>query len=115
MSEMVERVARALYEGALADHRAGLRPLVFADMTGPDHRYWLARAREAIVAMREPTEAMVDAAMSFGWQPEPLNIGYDDAWRVMIDAALGLPPNAGRPCDGSDGLAEVAGEVGRRP
>lgn len=48
------------------------------------------RARAAIEAMREPTEAMEDAAMDADGTNMPLAISYDDAWRAMIDEALGI-------------------------
>lgn len=59
-------------------------------MVNPDDDFELI-ARTAIEAMREPTEAMNYAAMSHGmqsWQSLPMNIGYDVAWRAMIDEAL---------------------------
>ncbi len=68
MSEMVERVARAMLEDS-------------------DFKHWIdweSAARAAISAMREPTDAMVSAGLKLvDW-----NLGADDAWRAMIDAAL---------------------------
>jgi hypothetical protein len=88
MSEMIERVARAMMEqdalGATADgpgiHRGGWRA-------------YEGMARAAIAAEREPTEAMVtggEVAM-FEWRPKPESWTLDmtrEAWRAMIDAAL---------------------------
>lgn len=78
MSEMVERVARAIYfrgddQGDTAWHHCQLW-----------HRD-VAReqARAAIEAMREPTEAMVKAA--YGRERTGTERGN---WRAMIDAAL---------------------------
>jgi hypothetical protein len=73
MDEMVERVARAIYEEGLTRSRMG------------DHTYeaMLATARAAIAAMREPSAAMANS-------PD-LWLGPDEIteqWRVMIDAAL---------------------------
>lgn len=76
MSEMVERVARALAneEGYAYD------PV-------PYNR----RARAAIEAMREPTDAMVDAG---GWLGGENGVGDSSArvvWTGMIEAALVKP------------------------
>lgn len=66
--EMVDRVARALAEvdGATADY------------------FDLARA--AIEAMREPTDAMVQAAMPLAFTAR---VSQRELWDKMIDAALG--------------------------
>ena len=78
MSEMVERVARAISGG---DDPANVLEI---------HRH---RAKLAIEAMREPTEAMVDAGRN-----EPVSHSWgsggefitdpDEVWQAMIDAAL---------------------------
>lgn len=47
---------------------------------------WMRAARAAIEAMREPTDAMVDAAMDrdlLGYDAPPSSV-----WQAMIDAAL---------------------------
>lgn len=75
MSEMIERVALAISGG---DDPASILKI---------HRH---RARAAIKAMREPTEAMVTAGAGaedhefgvIGLQPAT------EAWRLMIDEAL---------------------------
>jgi hypothetical protein len=71
MSEMIERVGRALaeQEGYAYD------PLPYD-----------ARARAAIEAMREPTEGMVTAG---GVQRNCFSCGgHVEGWQLMIDAAL---------------------------
>jgi hypothetical protein len=71
MSEMVERVAVALfshYMTALPDNATAI-------------------ARIAIAAMREPTEAMIEAAKTNHWTCDG-ETGMDGVWRDMIDAAL---------------------------
>lgn len=71
MSEMVERVARAIRDGM---------PLE------PTWEDWQEQAREAIAAMREPTEAMNLA----GWL-SPMSPPMSPpkwCWQAMIDAAL---------------------------
>jgi hypothetical protein len=75
MTEMIERVARAM-----CDERCdwGCRFV---------REYWITAARAAIEAMREPTDAMLEFRLFFGsgeacqWAPH--------VWRAMIDAALG--------------------------
>lgn len=75
MSEMADRVARAIHAKAYetrGDTGATL---------GPD---WRAVARAAIEAMREPTEAMIAA----GWVGLPHEIDPQHPYQQMIDAAL---------------------------
>lgn len=78
-NEMVERVAKALYEATPFKETEG----------GYDAQSDLYRrscrllARAAIEAMREPTDAMVDAA--YGRERTGTERGN---WRAMIDAAL---------------------------
>lgn len=79
MSEMVERVARAMADRSKA-RVAGLHLLNAIPMDGEED--FMKMARAAIEAMREPTGAMEDAAFS-----STLTIpkrGY----QAMIDAAL---------------------------
>ena len=72
MSEMIERVARAIMD---AD----------GDPKGCEiMEYQMRRARAAIEAMREPTAAMRQAASH---DLEEFDPGI--AWRTMMDAALG--------------------------
>ena len=76
MSEMVERVARAIWT-----MRAESFPHdSFDDL--PEHEKKMARiyARHAIEAMREPTEPMNEAGSGF--------VQSEFAWEAMIDAAL---------------------------
>ncbi len=64
-SSMTERVARAIAT-ALGE---------------PDWRPYVAAARAAVLAMREPTVDMLDAAV-----PDLPDWGYlPDDWRAMID------------------------------
>jgi hypothetical protein len=67
MSEMIERVGRALAE----EECYAYDPLPYD-----------ARARAAIAAMREPTDTMIDAVGS-SWGPQ-----LEDNWHKMIDEAL---------------------------
>jgi hypothetical protein len=89
MSEMIEKVARAMYEKL----RAELTPEKVNDWESvkAEGSYHMA-ARAAVEAMREPTRAMRDAGQNPCWTP--LSPTYDDdaavggMWRAMIDAAL---------------------------
>jgi hypothetical protein len=89
MSEMVERVARTMYDSIdaeMSDPDAGLHWDDLPD--GPDYEtwtkaFWLLRARAAIAAKREPTTAMWDAC---GREQADFETGI--GWQVMIDEAL---------------------------
>ncbi len=76
MNEMIERVANAM--AFHSDRQAHTKPWMVK---------WDDLARVAIAAMREPTEAMLDAAVARDYRGE----GPDTAsehWRAMIDQAL---------------------------
>lgn len=75
MSEMVERVARAI-----ADNIQAALP----DGVVVDYHY---AARAAIEAMRRPTEAMVDAGYDFTADP-CWREDFIKGWQAMIDEAL---------------------------
>ncbi len=88
-NEMIDRVAKAIKDcGAYTP-----------DWQGADEDL-IIMARAAIAAMREPTEAMMEAAADLhtqeGWcatdlghEADPNDMG--NIWRAMIDAALKLP------------------------
>jgi hypothetical protein len=95
MSEMIERVAKAMFRSLDADPR-----FIGRDDLTPEHPGWrlyCCQAQAAIEAMREPTDAMVAAAHNSdfeSWSPEPGegrdSLDLDVAWRAMIDAALNV-------------------------
>jgi hypothetical protein len=90
MSEMVERVARAMFEDDQFDYEPKMPTW---EETGAREEY-RRKAKIAIRAMREPSEAMIDAAYT-GYDSEGFGIGRHDAltvWQAMIDATL---PDAG--------------------
>jgi hypothetical protein len=78
MNEMVERVARVMFEvdrgGSWDDVRENSKAM------------WRSFARSAIGAMREPTEAMQEA----GWATSDRDYGLkpSEVWSAMIKAAL---------------------------
>lgn len=79
----IERVARAIYAAVLAG--AGCQSTL--DEVPPEvQEIWLDAAREAILAMREATSAMVKAEEDLGGPPNrmPAKLVFD----VMIVAAL---------------------------
>lgn len=85
MTDMVERVARAI---AFADLDEQSRAVINMDanmMYVADHYVELARA--AIEAMREPTDEMLWAARAVRYADE----GSMEIWNGMIDAALAKP------------------------
>jgi hypothetical protein len=85
MSEMVERVARAI----CAD-----RAEPWLGLSEDDRRSYCETARAAIDAMRQPTREMVAAAErrddpgSSVFEEPFVAIPHDEAWEIMIDAAL---------------------------
>jgi hypothetical protein len=85
MSEMAERVSRALYpdQWASQDTCLEIDPDYYASPTETEQRVnLLAQGRRALEAMRIPTEAMIQAGI-----PGPINNPLR-IWRAMIDAAL---------------------------
>lgn len=78
MSEMIERVAKALkgYEAAVLLDTGSVNP--------GGKEYWEGKARAAIEAMREPTAAMIDAGDD-STGSSGLAIVH---WETMIDEAL---------------------------
>lgn len=82
MSEMVERVARAMKLRASqpVENLKSLEPVLVGSLGDA----WPYLARAAIEAMREPTEGMCKAH----WQTCEVGGGNAAAWRAMIDEAL---------------------------
>lgn len=76
MSEMVERVARALADCAMEPFDEISREKFIGD------------ARAVIKAMREPTPQMIEEAWAAA-----LNEDAKGVWRDMIETALGNPPH----------------------
>jgi hypothetical protein len=89
MSEMIERVAEAIWRQEFENHDR-LPPVEYRQLERTDRLDLEAMARAAIEAMREPTQSMLDAGLNgapiteYGWcDRETLDI-----WKPMIDAAL---------------------------
>lgn len=101
MTDMVERVAKAIYEreGYVYCDDAGMfQPVAWDKLDSDDCQVsrdgYRRMARAAIAAMREPTEEMLEAFhRDAHFEPENgVQIKcttVDDAYRAMIDAALG--------------------------
>ncbi len=81
MSEMIERVARAI---CLDAGRMGDAQAVEQQRVDRDWRNHIASARAAIEAMREPTKAQLEAA-------EGIVVGYDDFATGDGNIYLGIP------------------------
>lgn len=96
MSDMVERVARAMFEASIAMCDAQNMPPEalnwdeIPEKLPQDSRpMWLSFARAAIAAMREPTPGMVEAAPRMtGADGQEYLMGLVPVWNAMIDAAL---------------------------
>jgi hypothetical protein len=74
MSEMIEKVARA----------------IAVEIDGND-QYWRgfqSTSRAAIGAMRQPTVSMVQAGAKYDREIDLTFVGLEGIWRTMIDSAL---------------------------
>lgn len=80
MNEMIERVARALYEASDPDSDCP----IFDDLSAAWKWRYCYQAAKAVAAMREPTENM----RYQGWKVTRRNTLLAEVWRAMIDAAL---------------------------
>ena len=89
MSEMIERVARAMSEASIpfgvTDERDDARRDAWDAMDEISRRHWRRYARAAIEAMRKPSEAMINAARA-EMMMDPVRSA--NVFQVMIDAAL---------------------------
>lgn len=86
MSEFLERVSRALCQNA------GHDPDATHQVNSIDQENWtffVHAARAALEAMREPTQAMIDAARNDVLLADALGV-----WRTMINTALSESPPA---------------------
>jgi hypothetical protein len=84
MSEMVERMARAIYE----TDPVGVRP--WADAPASNREDCLACARAAIEPLYEPTAEMW-AAVNLIERGHVSKICSVEGWRAMLDAAKVAP------------------------
>jgi len=97
MSEIVERVAKAMREAVIRDDE-GEFPRLFdmLDFSGENkaHTVVNALARAAIEALREPTVAMLGLSeKALSLTCSPLNKWQlEMSWAIMIDAALSNTP-----------------------
>lgn len=76
MSEMIDRVARALAKAADDDYVSHME-------------FWRLYARAAIEEMREPTDAMEYAGATVA--DNIANVEAEACWKAMIDVALSAP------------------------
>ena len=84
MNEMVERVARALWEVGCNSGDP-----IFDELNPERQRALIALARTAITAMREPAKAMCEAACMDGLEGlVAVHLADVMKWHAMIDAAL---------------------------
>jgi hypothetical protein len=85
MSEMVERVAKAVHKlWCEFNEETGL----YEDLTPKEKEFSILASRAAIAAMREPTEAMILACHGApDLHPDDAH-GIVESWQSMIDEAL---------------------------
>jgi len=86
MTDMIERVARAMFERELDNGP-------WEQRTETQEAIYMADARAAIKAMREPTQEMRLAAVAEWCRPDPLpehgsTLVFNAIWQAMIDEAL---------------------------
>lgn len=86
MSEMIERVARAICRAGMSGPKDHLNK-----QENLNWRKFEIEARAAIEAMREPTNAMVEAS-NREWDGR-MSHRSSGAWQAMIDAALSPSPS----------------------
>lgn len=98
MSEMVERVARAMcnqYLKRLHDNETRREAVVEYEW-----HEWEGEAIAVIKAMRDPTARMTEAGLAAAWNEINADIGTVEiqtaigrtVWHYMIDAAIGEQP-----------------------
>jgi hypothetical protein len=82
MSEMIERVAKAINDAGYG-HTGEMPHSFFEELSPREKGLLLAMARAAIEAMREPTYEMLQRGHenNFGYCPT-------QAWKAMIEEAL---------------------------
>lgn len=92
MSEMVERVAKAICEAS----GRGWESLLGGDETEIRQRKYRNYARAAIEAMRDIPKPLLEASAGEDCHIDPLAGIYIDQWEAVIDAILNEKPhNAG--------------------
>ena len=92
-NEMIERVAKAIYDAHVSRQPRPADWLSWGELIAQGHqgRHRVedtrALARAAIEAMREPSEAMIDA----GYEYKGRGNTTEAVWRAMVAAALQEP------------------------
>lgn len=93
----LENIARAIWSEAGRPYKLrASRPSMTVPAPEPDWQRFLPAARAALLAVREPTDGMQDAAYQFEWSSGG-DGGAGDAtainvFKAMIDAALADAP-----------------------
>lgn len=78
---MIERVARAIHCNISSDY-------CWPYMLDDEKELYRIYARAALIAMREPDEAMVEAGQATECEHGDMTCGAANAWRAMIEVAL---------------------------
>ena len=84
MTYMIDKIARAMHASVNGHVQP---PPTWDNQSEQSQNYWRIGARAAIVAMREPTETMIDAGSKE--QRNILSKPIEGIWAAMIDDALG--------------------------
>lgn len=102
MTDIIDRVARALCEASLSNWDASSREETANGESPEEQReYWRDMARVAIATMREPTGGMFTAGQKAVASMEPKSVrtvDWEQVYSAMIDAAL---TTGGRDADAS--------------
>ena len=83
MTYMIDKIARAMH-ASVNGHV--IPPPTWDNQSEQSQNYWRIGARAAIVAMRKPTQEMIDLCVDLGHDRDDAV----DAWEDMIDSALGV-------------------------
>ena len=86
MTYMIDKIARAMH-ASVNGHVTP--PPTWDNQSEQSQNYWRIGARAAIVAMREPNEAMFRKLRLYENHPDKEFVMDGGMWREMIDAALG--------------------------
>lgn len=108
MSEMIERIARAIRAANALDDEGP-----YVGFKDAERRFDARLARAAIEAMREPTDDMLEQCYGMSTSGDGDGGCYADKrdakelWQRMIDEALNVPSTDARPAGAAHGTARA--------
>lgn len=83
---MVKRVSRAIRNDVMGHQ--GKQSQTWETISERARQDWLRTGKAAIAAMREPTQAMIEAGAQAGASWESETEDFRESWRAQIDQAL---------------------------